>query len=109
MMKKSKQASADILKAKEKAREINQKAQEVQQLVDQAQSEIELMEQAEKQALEEERLFAIQTADQIRQIATDSKFFCGITLSPQDLTNIMQLMMESRENVRIEFQLYSLE
>ncbi|MCX6223157.1 MAG: hypothetical protein NTV01_00125 [Bacteroidia bacterium] len=101
-MKKSKEAKINTLKAKVKV-------QECEQLIQQALANVQELENAEKQAEEDEQAFVEQTGDQIRKLCEDNRFFCGIILSPQDLVNIMQVMMSSRENVKINFALYSID
>ncbi len=101
-MKKSIQAKANTLKAKDKV-------QECEQLIQEALANVQELERAEQQALEEEKASIDLTAEQIRKICEDNRLFCGMILGPQDLVNIMQVMLVSKENVKVNFALYSID
>jgi len=85
MARKSKAVSEELKKAQEKARQIEQL--------------LAIAEKEEAEKLEN-------ATQQINEICEESNLFCGIVLTTQDLLGVVQLALESKENVTIPFRVY---
>jgi hypothetical protein len=88
MARKSKAVSEELKKAQEKARQIEQL--------------LAIAEKEEAEKLEN-------ATQQINEICEANNLFCGIVLTTQDLLGVIQLALESNENVTIPFRVYHAE
>jgi glutathione S-transferase len=70
------------------------------------QEQIEEAEKAEKQAIEEEEKRFKETEAHIQEISKDNGYFCGIVLTKADILAIVDLAIDSKENIKIPFRLY---
>ena len=64
------------------------------------------IEQMQAGAEQEEKRFLEETASRVDGICNDAGLFCGVVLSFGDVVSILELMIQTRENVRIPFKLY---
>lgn len=64
------------------------------------------MEEMQLGAEQEEKQFLDETASRLQGICSEAGLFCGVVLSFSDVTRILELMIQTRENVRIPFNLY---
>ena len=81
--------------------------------IDQAKKELEIVlqkvkeaEESKVRADEEDKQLVISIENQINDLMEDNGLFCGIILTTQDLLGIIQLAIESKENISIPFRLY---
>lgn len=71
-----------------------------------AKKRLEEIEKLEQEAQAEE-ISKVQSIEQsITKICTDNEMFCGIILTKQDILAIVEIAMQSGENVKIPFKLY---
>jgi hypothetical protein len=61
--------------------------------------------EAEQELLAEKRLLEEVEAS-INEICEREDLYCGIILTPQDVMQIVDLAMQSKENIKIPFRLY---
>ena len=85
MSRKSKEISKDLQSQLSKLKEIE-----------------ELLERANK----EEESLTQNATDQINQICSSGGFFCGVVLTKEDLFKIISIMIDTKENIKIPFNLY---
>lgn len=69
-------------------------------------SKLQELEKMAKESEEEEKFLLERTEKTISGIAESEGLFCGVILTPKDLTAIIELMIESKESVKIAFKLY---
>ena len=91
-MRKIKTIKTEIEKAKLDSDNALLKLKEVEELAKEAEKE---------EAENKERI-----VQDINNICSTSNLFCGIILTPDDILKIVQLAIESKENIKIPFQLY---
>lgn len=73
------------------------------------QSQIEEAERLENEAIEEEKRIFEKTESDINQMTNDAGYFCGVILSREDVLAIVDLMIQTKQNVKIPFKLYPLD
>ena len=64
------------------------------------------MERLLKEAEEEEKKKLEDVERQIQDVAAVNGMFCGVRLTNQDLLNVIQLALETKETINIPFKLY---
>jgi len=81
--------------------------------IEQAKIELEIVLQKVKEteelkikADEEDKQLVESVENKIKTLTEDSGLFCGVILSTQDLLTVIQLAIESKENISIPFRLY---
>lgn len=57
-------------------------------------------------SIEEETKKVNDTKEAIDTVLKDTGLFCGIILTPQDVFEIIRLMIQTQENVKIGYNLY---
>ena len=71
-----------------------------------AKRRLEEIEQLEQLAIKEENDLVVSTKTAIEDLVREKGFFCGVILTPSDLAAVVKMAVESKENVKIGFQLY---
>ena len=90
----------------EQARIVALEAEKARRELDALSVKAREMEELSAKAAEEEKMFLEETSVKLDNLCSEANVFCGVVLSFQDVVNILQLMMETRENVRIRYNLY---
>ena len=85
MVRKSKSVKEEYDKAYARLKEIN----DIQQLA----------EAEEVKTLED-------TEAAIKELCNDKGIFCGVILTPEDISNVINLAIKTGENVKIQFKLF---
>jgi crotonobetainyl-CoA:carnitine CoA-transferase CaiB-like acyl-CoA transferase len=85
MSRKGKEVREEAAKALARLREI----EEIQQLAEK--EDAELLENTEQA---------------IKDLCGEHGIFCGVILTPEDLTNVITLAIKTGQNVKIQFKLY---
>lgn len=73
------------------------------------QKQIEEAEEAAKKAEEEEAQLLSDTQDGIEKLAKDGGYFCGVIVTKEILLQLMDIMVSTKQNIRIPFRLYNIE
>jgi hypothetical protein len=73
------------------------------------QDRIEEAEREEQKALEEEKKQFEATEKLIRETTEENGYFCGVVLTKDDILTIVNMAIETKENIRIPFRLYILD
>ncbi len=84
------------------ARKSKKLASDVNELIEKVKQTEELLKEFEKEELKQ--VENIRT--QINEIAESGGLFCGIILTVEDIMNIVKIAVESKEQIKIPFQLY---
>lgn len=82
------------------------KAKELRGKTIEAAEKFKEMERLLKEAEEEEKKRMEDIERQIQDVASINGMFCGVKLTNQDLINIIQLALETKETISIPFKLY---
>jgi uncharacterized protein YqfB (UPF0267 family) len=90
----------------EQARIVALEAEKARKELDALSVKAREMEELSARAAEEEKMFLEETSLKLDNLCGEANVFCGVVLSFQDVVNILQLMIETRENVRIRYNLY---
>lgn len=83
-----------------------QEAERVRKEADRALEKVREVEELVQRAEQEESQLAASVSETIDRLCMDKGMFCGVILTLQDVVNILQLMYEKRENVKIKYNLY---
>lgn len=78
----------------------------VTQDLEQALARVEEVKQIQQQAIDEEKNILESTENQIKELCEQHDLFCGIILTTPDLLTIIQMAIESKEQINIPFRLY---
>jgi hypothetical protein len=84
------------------ARKSKQIISEFNELLEKVKETEQLLKLSEKEELD--LLESVRT--NINQIAESNNLFCGIILTPDDITNIIKMAISAKDNIKIPFQLY---
>lgn len=90
-------------KAYQDAEEIGRQAQEA---IKEAEARAEAAKQAFDAAVAEEKQMLEDTEKAITEIADGKELFCGVILTPDDITAIVSLALKAKDNIKIPFKLY---
>lgn len=77
-------------------------ASDVNELIEKVKQTEELLKEFEKEELNQVE----DIRNKINEIAESGGLFCGIILTVEDIMNIIKIAMESKEQIKIPFQLY---
>lgn len=72
------------------------------QLIEKVKQTEQLLKESEKEELD----LVENIRTQINQISESNNLFCGIILTIEDITNIIKVAIESKDQIKIPFQLY---
>lgn len=103
MNTKSVKAKTNYTKVTEQAKSRVLRAQEE---ILKAQEEVRKAEEEVRIQEEEDRKLLATAEEQVRRIATDGAMFCGVVLTQSDILGIVQLAMDTQENIKIPFKMY---
>ena len=84
------------------ARKSKKIASDFNELVEKVKQTEQLLKEFEKEELN----LVENIRTQINQIAESGSLFCGIVLTQEDIVNIVKVALESKEQIKIPFQLY---
>ena len=82
-----------------KSKQASEKLEEVKKELERLQAEKELADKQEQELIDNTKLVINKECD-------NAGFFCGIILTPQDVLQIVQLAIETKENIKIPYNLY---
>lgn len=82
--------------------EYEQHAQEVLR----QQARLKEIEELHRLAVEEEKAQFEQLVSDIDEMCAGQGMFCGVILTPEDLANIVKLAIETKEPIKIKYNLY---
>lgn len=82
------------------------KAKELRGKTIEAAEKFKEMERLLKEAEEEEKKRLEEVEKQIQDVAALNGMFCGVKITNQDLLNIIQLALETKDTISIPFKLY---
>jgi hypothetical protein len=83
-----------------------QKAEKVFSQLVEIEAQVKIAEAQVKEAENEEAAKMESAKQRIAAICEEENIFCGIMLTATDISNIVQLAIESKENIKIPFILY---
>jgi hypothetical protein len=90
----------------EEARKVALEAEKARKELDALSVKVREMEELSAKAAEEEKMFLEETSMKLDTLCREANVFCGVVLTFQDVVNVLQLMIETRENVKIRYNLY---
>lgn len=82
-----------------KSKQASEKLEEVKKELERLQAEKELADKQEQELIDNTKLVINKECD-------NAGFFCGTILTPQDVLQIVQLAIETKENIKIPYNLY---
>lgn len=82
-------------KAEKELKEANEKLEQYNKLIEEAE--------------QEEKLKYDNTLQEIKEVANKNGYFCGVVLTREDILNILNIYMDTKDNVRINASLYLIE
>jgi len=82
------------------------KSKTIKMKLSEKQAELDNIQKMAVEAEQEEQEKISSVKEQITAICTSNEMFCGIILTPNDITAIVDLALKSRENVKIPYTLY---
>lgn len=71
------------------------------------QSRLEEVNQLLEEALAEEKEKEETLSATLTDLCEEQGYFCGVVLTPEDVATVVALAIQSKENIRIPFRLYS--
>jgi hypothetical protein len=70
------------------------------------QKQLELVEAEAQKAIEQEKQLLKETEEAINLICENEDLFCGVILTHDDVLQIVDLAIKTKENIKIPFKLY---
>ena len=89
-----------------KTKTIREEAQKLVSELEKAKSKVEEINKLAELAADEEKDVLKQTAEKIEALCLENGLFCGMILTTPDLLAIVQLAIESKDQITIPFRLY---
>lgn len=85
---------------------MTRKSKSVKEEYDKAYSRLQEINDIRQLAEAEEIRTLEDTETTIKNLCSDQGLFCGVILTPEDLTNVITLAIKTGENVKIQFILF---
>ena len=105
--KKVEQSKAKLDKVRlEAERQMKEIQETAERRAAELQKQIDDAEEAAKIAEEEELELYENTMAHINKLCKETGYFCGVVLTKQDLLTVVDMAIETKENVKIPFRLY---
>lgn len=105
--KKVEQSKAKLDKVRlEAERQMNVIQETAERQAAELQKRIDDAEEAAKIAEEEELELYENTMTHINKLCKETGYFCGVVLTKQDLLTVIDMAIETKDNIRIPFRLY---
>jgi hypothetical protein len=85
---------------------MSRKVKEVKEEAAKALARLREIEELQQLAEKEDAVLLENTEQAIKNLCTEPGVFCGVILTPEDLTNVISLAIRTGQNVKIPFKLY---
>ena len=82
------------------------KIKQTQEKLDKIKLEAEELTSQLKDAEDKEQELLNETTEKINVICKEAEYFCGVVLTKQDLLTVIDMAIETKDNIRIPFRLY---
>ena len=87
-------------------RDAEEATKQAQDAIKEAEAKAETARLEYENAMAEEKQMLEDTEKAIADIAAGKELFCGVILTPDDITAIVSLAIKTKENIKIPFRLY---